>query len=66
MIFTPGQIVTVLDTTHRPAGEGVVQEFNPDSEFCEVLFLYPGKDVAERITIPAYRLRVQSADIVVN
>jgi len=62
MIFTPGQTVTVLDTTHKPAGDGIVQVFNSETQFCDVLFQYPGKAIPESIPIPTYRLIPQQAN----
>jgi len=62
MIFTPGQTVTVLDTTHKPAGDGIVQIFNPEAQFCDVLFQYPGKAKPESIPVPTYRLIPQLSD----
>lgn len=56
MTFIPGQRVTVLDTTHKPAGDGIVQEFDPETQRCEVLYQYPGKKIPERIPVPTYRL----------
>jgi len=62
MIFTPGQTVTVLDTTHKPAGDGIVQGFNPETQRCDVLFQYPGKAKPESIPVPTYRLIPQASD----
>lgn len=56
MNFIPGQPVIVLDTTHKPAGDGVVLEFNAETERCNVLYQYPVQPRAENIATPAYRL----------
>lgn len=56
MIFTPGQAVIVLDTTHKPAGAGVVQIYDEDTERCMVLFQYPDRAQPESIPVPVHRL----------
>ena len=56
MKYFPGQSVIVLDTTHKPAGPGVVQVYNPEAHFCTVLFQYPGNPTPEIIPVPEYRL----------
>ena len=56
MIFTPGQTVIVLDTSHKPAGSGVVQIYHADVERCMVLFQYPHQCQPESIPVPTSRL----------
>jgi len=56
MKYFPGQSVIVLDTTHKPAGPGVVQVYNPEAHLCTVLFQYPGHPAPEIIPVPEYRL----------
>ncbi|HTI07029.1 MAG TPA: hypothetical protein VL832_00700 [Puia sp.] len=56
MEFSPGQPVLILDTTHKPAGSGIVQAYHPEAHQCTVLFQYPGCATAESISIPEYRL----------
>ena len=52
MKFSPGQSVIVLDTTHKPAGSAIVQDYHQYS----VLFQYPDSATPEIIPIPEYRL----------
>jgi hypothetical protein len=59
MIFSPGQEVIVLDTTHKPAGSAIVQSYHPETHRCIVLFQYPGSPFPESIPIPEYRLVTQ-------
>ncbi|MBS1602385.1 MAG: hypothetical protein JST42_06925 [Bacteroidetes bacterium] len=61
MIFTPGQPVIVLDTTHKPAGTGIVQVYYAETDRCQVLFQYPDKTQPESIPVPVYRLVAQAA-----
>lgn len=61
MMFFPGQPVIVLDTTHKPAGAGVVQVYYADTERCMVLFQYPHQTQPESIPVPVYRLIPQVA-----
>ena len=56
MTFTPGQPVIVLDTTHKPAGAGIVQIYHADTERCMVLFQYPDRAQPESIPVPGHRL----------
>lgn len=56
MEFTPGQSVIVLDTTHKPAGAGVVQVYYAEADRCLVLFQYPHSSQLESIPVPAHRL----------
>jgi len=62
MILIPGQTVTILDTTNKPAGSAIVLVFNAETELCEVLYQYPGQDKPENIPVPAYRLIPQSSN----
>jgi hypothetical protein len=56
MNLIPGQSVIVLDTTYKPAGAGIVQNYDADTERCMILFQYPGQIQPEVIPMPLARL----------
>jgi hypothetical protein len=48
--------VLLLDTEFKPAGNAIVACYETNSNKCQVEFLYPGNDKADRISIPEERL----------
>ncbi|HVS97790.1 MAG TPA: hypothetical protein VHE54_14950 [Puia sp.] len=56
MNLSPGQSVIVVDTTGKPAGTGVIQEWHPETRQYTVLFQYPNKTEPEPIIVPQERV----------
>ena len=56
MKFQSGQMVLLLDTEFKPAGNAIVAGYESNSDKYQVEFFYPGNDKAVRITVPEERL----------
>lgn len=56
MKYYAGQVVTLLDTEYKPAGRAVICNYQQHTDKYEVDFIYPNKDKADKISVPAERL----------
>ncbi|MEO5581554.1 MAG: hypothetical protein ABIR66_02595 [Saprospiraceae bacterium] len=58
MKFHTGQVVTLLNTEYKPAGNAVICHYEQHSNKYEVDFIYPNKQQADKISVPEERLRL--------
>ena len=56
MKFQTGQMVILLDTEFKPAGNAIICNYQESSNKYEVDFIYPGNDKSDKLSIPAERL----------
>lgn len=56
MKFQTGQMVILLDTEFKPAGNAIICNYQESSNKYEVDFTYPGNDKSDKLSIPAERL----------
>ena len=56
MKYQSGQMVTILDTEFKPAGNAIVLKYEENSNKYEVDYKYPGHDQSDLISLPEERL----------
>ncbi len=66
MKYQSGQMVTVLDTEYKIAGNAVICNYQEISNKYEVDFTYPGNSKADKISVPEERLILPRDSRMVN
>ncbi|MBC7688617.1 MAG: hypothetical protein H7211_10610 [Aquabacterium sp.] len=57
MKYYTGQVVTLLNTEYKPAGEAIICNYQHHSEKYEVDFKYPNQQLTHKIFVSEERLR---------
>jgi len=63
MKYQSGQLVILLDTEYKPAGNAIICRYEEDSNKYEVEFTYPGHEKADNIVVPEERLVIQHPEM---
>ena len=63
MRFELNQIVILLNTEYKPAGNAIIRSYDEDQKHYEVDYKYPNSEKEEQIWVPVERLIINN-DIV--